>query len=420
MPIIIDRRKNPGKKNLGNRQRFLERYKDQIKDAARKQIHKRSISDSSDQEIVINDGTGEPRFGHRNDTGEWDYILPGNQDYIPGDSINKPQGGAGGRGNKGGKGEEGDDSFQFLLSYDEYLDVIFDGLELPDLVKASSKSIESHQMRRAGYTTAGMPTNLNVERTAIAGLGRRIALRNPKISRIAELQDQLTNENDPEKKIAIEEEIAQLRRRANAIGWIDSVDLRYNNFTQQTRPVTQAVMICIMDVSFSMGEQEKIIAKKFFLLLHLFLKRHYKNIDVVFIRHHEKAEECDEETFFTSRASGGTVVSSAYETAKATIKSRYPASEWNLYVAQASDGDNYGSDNTVAQELLETIMDQIQFMAYVEIARVNHDLFMSHNTNLWDMLRKVQLLYPQISMQQLYQEADVIQVFRKFFEKGSK
>ena len=397
----------------------MDRFRDQIKESARKHIGTRSIKDQGDQEVVIpGTGTDEPRFTHRSDNGDWDYVLPGNQDYLPGDTIDKPQSGKGsGRGTKGGKGSKGADDFSFFLSYDEYLDLIFDDLELPNLIKASEKTIQLHQMRRAGFTTAGVPSNLNVERTAIAGLGRRIALKTPKLAKIKHLEELLETEENQEEKEKIIEEIQALKIRASAISFLDRVDLRYNNFVPQPKPITQAVMFCILDVSFSMGEKEKIIAKKFFLLLHLFLKRRYKNIDVVFVRHHEEAEECDEETFFTSQESGGTMVSSAYEVVRNTINSRYPVGDWNIYVAQASDGDNYGYDHQQSQNILMDIMKGAQFMAYIEICRRPEDMIFGHTTNLWEIIEESKTDYPQIELQKIHDEEDVVLVFRKFFSR---
>jgi len=196
------------------------------------------------------------------------------------------------------------------------------------------------------------------------------------------------------------------------------VDLRYNNFVQQPKPITQAVMFCVMDVSYSMGEDEKIIAKKFFMLLHLFLQRQYKGVEVVFIRHHEEAEECDEQTFFTGRVSGGTVVSTAYDAVAKVIKDRYPPNDWNIYVAQASDGDNYGQDRDLARERLESVIKHTQFMAYIEICRRYDDLMFIHETNLWEVLDDAREMHPQISMQRITREEDVVMVFRKFFEKS--
>lgn len=418
--IIIDRRKNPGKKSLSNRQRFMERFREDLKRAARRNISPRKISNSDGQEISISGSDiDEPKFKHNPGDGQWDYVLPGNKEYIPGDYIDKPKGGGSGKDKKGGIDAEGEDEFSFLLSYDEYVDLIFDDLELPDLIKKSEKIINSHQMRRAGFTTSGVPANLNIERTAIAGLSRRIALKSPKLAEIAELEKQLEDETDEDKKLLIQEEISRLRIRANAIAHLDNVDLRYNNFVPQPKPILQAVMFCVMDVSFSMGEAEKIIAKKFFILLHLFLKRRYKNIEVVFVRHHEKAEECDEETFFTSKESGGTVVSTAYEVVDNVIKSRYNPNDWNIYVAQISDGDNYSNDSEPLSQLLTKIMPVVQFLAYVEISASNHDYMYYGNTNLWTTIDDVSEKFPQIEMNKISNEKEIISVFRKFFTKGT-
>lgn len=419
MPIIIDRRLNPGKKNLSNRQRFIERFRGKIKEAARKHIGDRKITDGGDQEITISgSGTDEPVFGHKTDSGEWDHVLPGNREYLPGDTIDKPKGGGGGgRGTQGSRDGGGEDEFGFLISYDEYLDLIFDDLELPDLIKISDKLIESHQLKRAGFTTSGVPTNLNIERTAIAGLGRRIALRTPKIERIKELELLLLETEDDEEKKDIQLEIDTLRRKANAITWLDRVDLRYNNFVVKPKPITQAVMFCVMDVSYSMGEREKIMAKKFFLLLHLFLTRRYKNLEVVFIRHHDTAEECTEEAFFTSRATGGTVVSSALELTDKIIRERYDPGNWNIYLAQASDGDNASDDGDSVLKYLSAIMPVTQFMAYIEIGRSQYSFAFGNNSALWDTMDTARTTYQNIAMQSISDESDVVTVFRKFFAR---
>ena len=423
MPIIIDRRKNPGKKNLSNRQRFLDRFKKQIREAAKKHITKRSISDTGEQEISIPGiGTDEPRFGHKQDSGDWDYVLPGNKDYVPGDHIDKPKSGSGGgRGTKGARGQGGDDEFQFLLSYDEYLDLIFEDLELPDLIKKSEKQMTSVQKQRAGFTTAGLPSNLNIERTAMAGLSRRIALKYPKLKKIHELEAELENTTDEERRAEITEEIRRLRVRSNAVGFLDNVDLRFNNYVAVPKPITQAVVFCILDVSFSMGEREKTIAKKFFILLHLFLQRRYKNIDVVFVRHHETAEECNEEEFFTKRESGGRVVSTAYDLCDRIIKERYK-DNWNVYLAQASDGDNVGDDGKSVRNKLGPILKKAQFMAYVEIMRdygAMNQLVgsLQGQSQLWGDLEDLQDEFDNLSMEKLYNESSVLEVFRSFFLK---
>ena len=116
--------------------------------------------------------------------------------------------------------------------------------------------------------------------------------------------------------------------------------MRYRRFEPQPKPVAQAVMFCLMDVSGSMTEHMKDLAKRFFALLYLFLKRRYKHVDIVFIRHTHEAREVDEETFFYSPETGGTVVSTALEEMARIVDDRYPPDDWNIYAAQASDGDN--------------------------------------------------------------------------------
>ena len=419
-PNIVDRRLNPPDKSLGNRRRFLDRFRERIKDAARKQISDRGITDSGNQEITIgSDGIEEPHFTQDPKAGDWDYVLPGNRDYLPGDSIAKPKSGSGGRGRSGGKGQSGEDEFQFLLSYDEYLDLIFDDLMLPDLIKKSEKTLVQHQLRRAGFTTSGNPSTLNVERTAMAGIGRRIALRGSRNQEIIDLEQEIAKCEDETLLTELNDKLAELLAAQNRrISWLDTVDLRYNNFVPQPKPITQAVMFCIMDVSFSMGEREKTIAKKFFLLLHLFLKRTYKHIDVVFVRHHETAEECDETMFFTSKISGGTIVSSALECIQKIITDRYSTDAWNVYCAQASDGDNYPTDSDVVHEYMHQLMPICQMWAYIEISREQSEMMFSYNTSLWGTLSELQNQYSHLSMQQIAYESDVINVFRKFFARS--
>ena len=141
-PIIIDRRKNPGQKNLSNRERFIERFRGRIKEAARKHIGERRISDTGDQEIILDKGgIDEPRFRHTRDDGQWDYVLPGNEKHVAGDTIDKDGGGEE-SGSEASPSGDGEDEFSFYISYDEYLDMIFDDLELPD--RKSTRLNSSH------------------------------------------------------------------------------------------------------------------------------------------------------------------------------------------------------------------------------------------------------------------------------------
>jgi uncharacterized sporulation protein YeaH/YhbH (DUF444 family) len=397
-------------------------------------------------------GSTNPNSRQDRGFGEYDYVMPGNRDFVPGDTIDKPPSGDGmGRG--GASLGESEDEFGFAISYDEYLNVIFEGLELPDMVKESEKSVVRHEFVRAGHTNVGIPSNLNIERTAIAGISRRIALKAPKIKKIKELEaerallcdecpsctsgytglpgnacENCMNEREvPHSHDAwlrmqeIDAEISALRTRANAISFLDDVDLRFNSFIKQAKPSTQAVMFCVMDVSGSMGEREKTIAKKFFLLLSLFLRRRYRHIDVVFIRHHETAKQCDEDTFFESRESGGTIVSTAYECMNEILKSKYPVSDWNIYMAQVSDGDNMDYDNPVVVELLNDLLPKCQHFNYIEVPHPykNNPMWGSfkYDDGLWGVLKNVMTKHKNMDMAQIDDDDKVINVFRSLFSK---
>jgi len=415
---ITDRRLNPGGKSLANRRRFLDRVKHSVRDAANQQIKGRGIQDQSDAEVSISrDGIEEPQFHYDRKQGIWDMVLPGNRDYIVGDTIPKPPDGGGSGGSQGSPDGDGEDDFRFYISYEEFVNAILEDLSLPDMVKASEKEVVSFSLRRAGYTTVGAASNLALEKTMIQGIARRISLKTPKLVRIQELEEELEAVTDEHERAAILEEIAMLRRRADAISFLEKADLRYNNFAKQYNPMTQAVMFLIMDVSGSMGEREKTIAKKYFILLYLFLRRKYQDIDVVFVRHHHTAEECDQETFFTKPETGGTVVSTAYDVMNQVIRDRYNVARWNIYMAQASDGDNTESDNHWCTLKLGTMLPWMQYATYIEIGRAHVPDYAERSSNMWTMMDGLHHDFSNVAMRRITDEAQVIETFRSLFQK---
>lgn len=419
---ITDRRLNPSGKNLNNRQRFLERVKKKISSSVSKGLQKRRIEDSGDAEISIStDGIEEPTFVYDADHGVWDHLLPGNHDYNVGDTIPRPPEG-GGRGSKGAPDGEGEDDFRFYISHDEYIDAILDDLSLPDMTKESERHTLSYEYHRAGYTPVGAACNLALEKTMIQGIARRIALKTPKILRISELLDELDAlDDDDDDRRVIEDEIAELRERAVAIPFLDKTDLRYHNTVKHQVPITQAVMMCCMDVSGSMTEHMKDLAKRFYILLYVFLKRMYKNVDVVFIRHTHQAQEVDEDTFFHSPETGGTVVSTAYDEMGRIIKDRYPINEWNIYCAQASDGDNTTSDNDIAEKKLASMLPWLQYLTYIECGRDGSAMppgFVRRKSDLWEVMERLNIAFAgKIAMRQITDRGQIIEVFRSFFKR---
>lgn len=413
---ITDRRLNPHGKSLNNRQRFVERVKAAVKTAANKQVKNRTLEDKSDAEVSVSkDGITEPQFHYDTNHGDWDYVLPGNHDYVMGDAIARPPKGGGGSGTSGSPDGEGEDDFRFYISYEEYINAILEDLSLPDMIKQSQKETESYSMRRAGYTTAGAANNLALERTMIQGIGRRIALKNPKLTLIAELEIALAETFDSDEIAALEAQIAELQRQANAISFLEKADLRYINFVKQPHPISQAVIFMCMDVSGSMTEHMKELAKRFYLLLYVFITRQYKNVEIVFIRHTHVAAEVDQDTFFHSPETGGTVVSTAYIEIQQIIRDRYDTTQWNIYLAQASDGDNTSSDIAISYQLLTEMLPWLQYVTYIEVGREGSTSI--RDSEVWSMFDQLIKANSHIASRRLSSQADVIEVFRSLFKK---
>ena len=330
----------------------------------------------------------------------------------------RPQGGGGGRGSgKASNSGEGMDEFVFQITQEEFLDFMFEDLELPNLVKRHLTGAETFKTVRAGISNEGNPSRINIVRTLRSAHARRIALSGSSRAKLreakAELERLRREEPDNFGDIqAIQEEIERLSARIHRVPFLDTFDLKYNLLTKQPNPSSKAVMFCLMDVSGSMTQATKDVAKRFFILLYLFLKRNYDKIDVVFIRHHTSAKEVDEEEFFYSRETGGTIVSSALKLMQEVMAERYPVNEWNIYAAQASDGDNWNDDSPVCRDILiNQIMPFVQYFTYVEITPREHQA-------LWFEYEQVAEAFAEsFAQQQLVSAADIYPVFRELFQR---
>ncbi len=413
--LIIDRRKQGKQKSAVNRQRFLKRFRKHIRKAVTDAVTRRSITDMDrGEEISIpKKNISEPAF-RQGRGGRQGRVLPGNKEFVRGDRIDRPQGGAGSGGKASNQGE-GMDDFVFELNQQEFLDFMFEDLELPNLVRKQLKDSDSYKLIKGGYQRDGNPARLNVVQSLRGAKARRIALGGAIRREIKSLEEQLDafdDEDDGEEQKRVTAQLERARRRLHHIPFLDDFDLRYNNFIQQPTPTTSAVMFCLMDVSGSMTQDIKDLAKKFFVLLHLFLKRHYEKTDVVFIRHHTKADEVDEEEFFYSRETGGTVVSSALELMKKIVDERYPTNSWNIYAAQASDGDNWQDDSPKCRDLLvKSLLPAVQYFAYVEIAS-------DEGQELWQTYSEILDAFPErFAMRNVSEPADIFPVFRDLFAR---
>jgi hypothetical protein len=422
MSNFIDRRRNGRNKSSVNRRKFLKRVREQIKKTVNEQIKKRKIKDiDKESKVRVNKKTiSEPHFVHGNN-GKRRGVHPGNKEYKKGDELKRPSGGEGGAGSEGSPNGDGEDDFIFSISRDEFLEIFFDDLELPDLVKTNLIQIEETEFRKAGFTKEGSPANLNPERSIQSSLMRKIALTGSIKADIEEMKEKLKRARSEKKKKELREKLEELERRLKSIPFIDDVDIRYNLHVREPKPSTNAVMFCLMDVSSSMQEYEKDIAKRFFVLLHLFLKRDYKKVDIVFLRHHHEAKEVNEEEFFYAVESGGTVVSRVLELMAEIVQERYPTSDWNIYAAQASDGDNWTSDSDHCAVILgDSILPYVQYFAYIEIEHNKQSSFYVEDrpeSPLWKTYSSILANFPNLAMQTVADPKGIWHVFQDLFQK---
>ncbi len=417
MSQLVDRRLSGKNRSAVNRQRFLRRYKGQIRKAVSDAVAGRRVADLERGEKISipTRDLSEPVF-HHGPGGRRSVVHTGNEEFVAGDRVARPPGGAGGKGRGGSPDGEGLDEFAFELSKEEFLDFFFQDLALPDLVRKQLAATPETRRVRAGFVSQGNPSNLHVVRSMKSAVGRRLALSAGPREALRQAREALADlesrglGHGPEAD-DLRREIEELEKRIAGVPFIDTYDLRYANRIEQPQPSTQAVMFCLMDVSGSMDEGRKDIAKRFFMLLYLFLTRSYERIDLVFIRHHTQAKEVDEEDFFSSRETGGTVVSSALELMHRIILDRYSTSAWNVYAAQASDGDNWEDDSPRCRELLlGSVLPLVQYYAYVEIEA-------EEPQSLWREYSVVKAASPRFAMQRIKTVEDIYPVLRELFKK---
>ncbi len=428
---VIDRRQSGKDKSVPNRARFLTRVKSRVAAQVKEMISKGnigSIFDSSKSiRIPVGDIT-EHYPSYSQDEGCVDMVVSGNRHYRVGDLIPKDQNGQGGGGGNGaGEDGDGEDGFSFSLTRDEFLKYFFDDLELPNMQDKDIAVTEDYRTRKAGYSAAGNPSNLSLLQTMKMSTGRRVALRAAKKRKLKELEAQLEKYEEllsgdvdhlavdlsatSEAADLLRLEIADLKKAIKKVPFVDEIDLRYRNTIKDPVPTTHAVMFCLMDVSGSMSEWHKDIAKRYFMLLYLFLQKRYERVELVFVRHSHVAEEVDENTFFYDRASGGTVVSAGLNMINKIIDERYDRNKYNVYVAQASDGDNWGDDGDKVLNLMRnSLLPKLQYFFYIEISKYGD------KGDLWKTYDALEARNFDRAL--VSDAASIFSVFRKMFGGG--
>ena len=416
MTTIIDRRFDDSGKNTTNKEKFHRKVKKAMKEALNEGILSRKIEDvKKEQKVRIKqDSLDEPAFGFDMEANNWDTILPGNKNLNKGDLIDKPR--KGGSGSRAGRGRK-DDEFSFILSADEFISLLFEDCELPDLVKTTLDESEVYETKFMGYSNYGNPSNISIIRSFQNSLLRHISWMTAleeEIKLLEQEQKDAKKKRQSAKIAFILEKLIELTRLKSDIPHMDDMDLRYRHYERIKVPATTAVMFCVMDTSGSMDSDMKSLAKKFFILLHLFLKKNYERVQLVFVRHTDSAKEVSEENFFSDRESGGTMISSALELVNKIIDDRFNTTQYNIYIAQASDGDNWGDDNAVCEKLLKMeLLKKIQYMCYITVTGTY-----ARGASAYEkMIGQLSKNWKNVASGTVKTSTDIYPVFQKLFEK---
>jgi uncharacterized sporulation protein YeaH/YhbH (DUF444 family) len=415
---LIDRRPNSRGKSDVNRARFLRRYKTQIQGAVKKMIGERSLTDmeKGGEVRVPRKDISEPSFNFGRG-GDREFVLPGNREYAAGDRIPRTE----------RRRRTGSRHRRRRWRRRGRVRVLAVARRVhADLLRRSraaqsgahrARQGEKYTSVRSGYAKSGTPANLAVIRTLSQSLARRIALGGGPHPRDAGGRGPVHHRAGRGPLGAGRRSVRRARPAAATRGglpFIDEPDLRYRNRVLRPEPVSRAAMFCLMDVSASMDEDKKDLAKRFFTLLYLFLTRKYTEVELVFIRHTDDAEEVDENTFFHDTRTGGTVVLSALELADTIRRERY-ANGWNVYAAQASDGDAFGADPArSARFLREKLLPATRYYTYLELCASSES---EHSSTLWSEYGRVAEATPNFAMKRASDRSEIYPVFREMFRK---
>ena len=234
--------------------------------------------------------------------------------------------------------QKGEEYYDVEITLEELAQYLFDELKLPELQKKQLANINTEKLKRSGYRSDGILPRLDRKKSAIARIKRMKAAGFDPVQ--AEEGETFSFHED---------------------------DLKYRHYKLSPKPCTNAVIFFLMDVSGSMSDDKKFLARSFYFLLYQFIRMKYDTVEVVFITHDTEAREVEEKEFFTIATSGGTIVSTALTLTLEIISKRYHPSSWNIYVFQGSDGDNYNSDNDKVLEEGRKIVDVAQLYGYCEI-----------------------------------------------------
>lgn len=344
-------------RSAGDRQRHRQKVRESIRENISDLVAEESIIGKNRDKIIKVPirGVKEYRFIYgENAPG----VGQGDGNSEPGQVLGKTQGEQGQGQDKAGD-QPGVDYYETDVTLEELIEIMFEDLELPDMERKILREVLSERLsRRKGYRKAGIRIRLDKKRTAISRIRRKLAV-----------QRRDGDEWDEERRFPFHQD-----------------DMIYRHMETDTRPESNAVVLCIMDTSGSMDTMKKYLARSFFFLLYQFVCTKYRNVEIVFIAHHTEGKEVTEEEFFHRGESGGTFISSGYNKALEIIQERYHPSLWNVYAFHCSDGDNFESDNPATLKAAKELCEVCNLFGYGEIKPLGSRYYESSMLNIFRRL----------------------------------
>lgn len=298
--------------------------------------------------------------------------------------------------------QEGEEVYETEITIEEVIKYLFEDLNLPDIDKKLLSQLEEKSCRKLGYQNKGIFPRLAKKRSAVEKIKRKQSFKRA----MAEVQESIDNEKSLDNG-----ETGNMQ--TERFPFIED-DLKYYRIKEDNKKDYNAVVLCIMDVSGSMDQTKKYLARSFYFLLYQFLQLKYANVDVVFIAHTTTAKEVNEKEFFHRGESGGTYISSGYEKALEIISERYSPSNWNIYAFHCSDGDNWSEDNKKAIESAKKLCEVCNLFGYGEIVPGYYNMGSTIKSELQSKIDSKNFAAININKKE-----DVLPALKKLLEKVS-
>jgi len=340
---IFRKHKSIADRSASDRQRHKKKIEKAIKESIKDVIADESIIGQNGKKKirVPIKGIKEYRFIFGNNEKNKTVGSGGQHDLARGQKIGKQRAEKGkGQGTgETGSNEKGDEYYDVEVSLAELAEYLFNDLELPDLEKKQFRFVSQESIKRKGYRFKGIRPRLSKKET----MKRKI--RRQKMAEKVGTHDPDSDDRFPFHKD----------------------DLKYHHIKPKIKENSSAVIFFLMDVSGSMSQDRKFLARSFFFLLYQFLNHKYERVEVVFISHSTMAKRVTEDDFFKVGTHGGTIISSCLNLELEVIEKEYHPNSWNIYSFYCVDGENWSSDNEKSLDLFKKIKEVSQLTGYCEV-----------------------------------------------------